>query len=171
MVGYWKINRGSGLATAEKVFEMLVDGCSAASRHKGVTLLNYDDLVVKTAIRSLSRVKINSEYPHMAASKFLHFYNPSLFAIYDDAVIWKQVLHGQFRREWSLVCSEYNIKVWEPSERFLTTYYSWSSEIMKSTEPQLMAEFVRLFGDATGEVLAAPSDVKNYYATAFEYLL
>ena len=35
-------------------------------------------------------------YPVMAVSKFLHFYNPALFPIYDNLVIWNGVL-GYFR--------------------------------------------------------------------------
>ena len=33
----------------------------------------------------------------MTVSKFLHFYNPALFPIYDYEVMWKKVCNGRFR--------------------------------------------------------------------------
>lgn len=171
MVSYWKINRGGGLAPAENVFAMLIAGCTATSRHAGSTLLNSDNQAIQAAIRAMSRVKANSEYPHMAAAKFLHFYNPSLFPIYDDAVMWKRVLNGAFRREWAAVCDEYGIKVWEPSEKFLITYCSWAAEVMRAADPEVMVEFERRFRELEGQDAVTLGGTQRYHATAFEYLL
>lgn len=171
MVKDWKINRGGGLGSAEETFEMLVDGCALASRHVGGTLLNTDDKAIRIAVRAMSGVKANNEYPHMAASKFLHFYNPSLFPIYDDAVMWKRVLRGTFRSEWTAVCRRYGIKVWEPSERFLLTYISWASEVMRAADPKVMTGFDRRFRELGGQAAVCLGDTKEYYAAAFEYVL
>jgi hypothetical protein len=44
----------------------------------------------------------------MTVSKFLHFYNPGLFPIYDNAVIWDKVLR-RFRNDFRDFCISANI--------------------------------------------------------------
>lgn len=145
LVRYWKIGRNGELASATEVFRMLVNGCGETSRQSGNTLLNVDVVAIRNAVRAMRRVKANGEYPHMPASKFLHFYNPSLFPIYDNAVLWERVLHGVFLPEWKGVCREYRINVTEQSDRFLITYFSWAAEVMRSADPEVMIDFERRF--------------------------
>ena len=44
----------------------------------------------------------------MVVSKFLHFYNPGLFPIYDNKVIWNQVFR-RFRNDFRDFCGIVNI--------------------------------------------------------------
>jgi hypothetical protein len=43
-------------------------------------------------------IKPTRGYPSMPVSKFLHFYNPSLFPIYDEQWMWKKVCDRHFKR-------------------------------------------------------------------------
>ncbi len=167
---YWGIGRKGIMASPQAVFAMLTDGCASASRHTSSTLLTADRKVIRNSVNSMELVKRVGEYPHMAASKFLHFYNPMLFPIYDNAVIWERVLHGAFLPEWKVVCREYGIKVWEPSEEFLKTYYCWASEVMKVADPAIMVAFEKRFMAAVEPDGVAPMQTNQYYGAAFEYL-
>ena len=171
MVSYWQVGRKGILAPPERVFEMLTKGCEAAGRHTGCTLLSSDGKAVCVAVRAMTEVKIISEYPHMAAAKFLHFYNPALFPIYDGAMIWNRILYRAFRSEWEDVCDEYGIKFWEGSEAFLITYTSWAAEVMQTAAPEIMLAFEQRFRTLSGNELAASENVAQYHAAAFEYLL
>jgi len=171
-VGYWGIGRNGALATAKEVFAMLIDGCSETSRHSGINLLNVDKRAIQGAVRAMNNVKVNkNEYPHMAASKFLHFYNPSLFPIYDNAVMWNEVLHRAFRTEWKHVCGDHGINVTEGSENFLITYFSWAAEVMGAADLAIMIEFQLQFDQLGQQEAVLHGGKKSYYATAFEYAL
>ena len=171
MNSYWRIGRKGILAPPERVFEMLTKGCESAGRHTGCTLLSSDSKAVHTAVRAMTEVKIISEYPHMAAAKFLHFYNPALFPIYDGAMIWNRILYRAFRSEWEDVCDEYGIKFWEGSEAFLITYTSWAAEVMQAADPAIMVAFEQRFREMSGSMRAASENAAHYHAAAFEYLL
>src|SRR5664279_1950612 len=58
---------------------------------------------LQASLESLREIKPNQGFPIMTVSKFLHFYNPSLFPIYDEAVIWKKVF-GRFEGEFRSFC-------------------------------------------------------------------
>ncbi len=171
MVSYWKIKRGGGLASAEDIFGMLTTECAAAGRHTGCSLLTGDSQAINAAIRAMEKVKKNRAYPHMAASKFLHFYNPALFPIYDSAVVGQQILAVQFRAEWEDVCDEYGIKFGEPSEGFLITYTTWAGKVMQASDSEIMPAFARRFCGFCDDKTPAPENIAQYHAAAFEYLL
>ena len=170
-VSYWKIYRGGKLAKAEEIFEMLTTGCAAASRHAVHDTPDETNAAIRAAICAMEKVKILRGYPNMAASKFLHFYNPVLFPIYDGAVIRNLVLRGAFRQEWEQICAEYDSQFWEGSEAFLIAYTTWAAKVMQTADPAIMPAFAEKFcGYCDGEV-AALENIAQYHAAAFEYLL
>jgi hypothetical protein len=171
---YWGIGRGGGLATPDYIFSRLIDGCRDSARSSGVTLISPEHLratAVATAIAEMKATKRNNEYPHMAASKFLHFYNPGLFPIYDGAVIWNEILNGIYKREWSSVCYRYGIKVYETSERFLLTYFAWAAELSKCADEELTQSFSTIFRDRARLDKRDLPGLDKYYASSFEYAL
>ena len=44
---------------------------------------------LESCLAKLQGIKPKRQYPLMTVSKFLHFYNPSLFPIYDNKMIWE----------------------------------------------------------------------------------
>ncbi len=151
---------------------MLIYGCSGTSRLSGTNLLNVDKRMIQGAVRAIKNVKVNkNEYPHMAASKFLHFFNPSLFPIYDYAVMWKKILDRAFKTEWKDVCGDHDINVTEGSKKFLITYFSWASEVMGAADLAIMIEFQLQFDQLGQQEAVLHGGKKSYYATAFEYAL
>lgn len=163
----WQIARGGGLATPDQIYELLVNGCSGCSRHLCNSPENMTLNLVQSPIAVMASIKSNREYPHMAASKFLHFYNPHTFPIYDDAVIWKDVLRGSFRSEWAEICRAFGIKTFESSQMFLITYTLLAYECINFIGRDTMSSFNDRFNRGT----ASPIDVQAYYASAFEYIL
>ncbi len=107
----------------------------------------------------------------MAVSKLLHFYNTKLYPIYDNAVIWNVVLKGAFRQEWTAVCQRHGISFTEGSDRFITTYFDWASEVMASAGPDIMTVFESWSRQNAGPASNSITDLYQYYATAFEYTL
>jgi len=172
---YWKIGRGGEIWDSQQVFDALLEGCAASGRLSNLSLMSDGDgrsLATVKAVRAMAGVKKVGEYPHMAAAKYLHFFNPRLYPLYDNEVIWKRVLHGTFLSEWKEVCREAPIKVWEPSERFLITYYGWASDLMRTTEPKMMDIFASWFRAEAGTSLGSiEDDVSHYHVVAFEYIL
>jgi hypothetical protein len=171
---YWKIGRGGKMWSTIEVFDTLTLNCEDTSQQSGVNLITQEteryDSVAK-AIRAMANVKLNREYPHMAASKLLHFYNPCLYPIYDGAVVWDVVLKGTFRGEWMTVCKQYGIAFTEGSERFLQTYFSWAAKIMRGADPEVMVIFANWFRAQAGKSADPLVDLDQYYAAAFEFIL
>ena len=58
-----------------------------------VNLLNFPKtaLSLESRLAKMRRIKPNQDFPVMTVSKFLHFYNPGLFPIYDTEMIWEKV--------------------------------------------------------------------------------
>jgi len=97
--GYWKVFRGLRTApwSAEETFRRLADLDQTWRR---VTLGRLDDSNIDGCwriIKAVEDIKRNKYGPSVVAiSKFLHFWNPGLFVIVDDAVVWRFV----FRHSW-----------------------------------------------------------------------
>ena len=180
LVKYWKIGRNGILWDAHKVFDTLVSECSISSRQTNISLMGGNSErsnAMAQAIHALSDVKRSlsganlREYPHMPASKFLHFYNPSLYPIYDNDVIWKFVLKGTFQREWAEVCRQYGIVFTEGTNRFLYTYFNWASEVMHAADSDIMDTFADWFRVESGLDKNALPNLNRYYAACFEFIL
>jgi hypothetical protein len=139
-----------------------------------VNLTNFINGVEREALlsnlASMAGLKPNQGYPIMAVSKFLHFYNPSLFPIYDDAVIWKKV-YKRFRHDHREFCSAsrlpYNM---QDTSIFLRNYLGWASSLLASAHPTFMHAFVAWIGKQPGiEVERRSFAASSLYGTAFEF--
>ena len=107
--GGWGIGRNAAgpLWTAEQTFQNVKDGLSAFSWGGPVDLLTFRNGISQSSLLpSLERMrslKPVADWPTMAASKVLHFYNAELFPVYDSEVIWKKVL-TRFKAEFRDFC-------------------------------------------------------------------
>jgi len=101
----WQVFRGSrDYWTSEQTFTSLM-ACCPELRNRRLAALTSSDIQrlweVLQSVRDVKRTSNGSST--VAVSKFLHFWNPRLFVIVDDGVIWKWVL----AHHW----------VWEPIRR------------------------------------------------------
>jgi len=170
--GYWGIFRPftkGKVWESPKVFDVLTKNCGACSRDSILSLVNLKDEQSKAAISEcLAKVKgikslKDDRFPTMAVSKFLHFFNPKLFPIYDNKVIKDKVLRI-FKNDWS---------DWKNSHAHIEPdyfkYILWANYIIQQNHRGLMSEFVKWFAEQV-EQKRNPGDLKNYYATAFEFI-
>jgi len=106
----------------------------------------------------------------MAVSKFLHFYNPSLFPIFDTEVIWGRVFHC-FRNEYRSFCSGAGLDHRADGASFLQNYMRWGGFLLSAAGPEYMSHFIDWLREELppkqfkrlGEPL-----LERLYATAFE---
>jgi hypothetical protein len=177
----WKVFRGSGdVWTAEQIYSALQTGCSACSRASGLHLMNLDTSVqdgnrasLRSALIRLAGLKQNATYPWMAASKFLHFFNPHLFPIFDQTVIWKEVLSGAFKRDYLLFCERRQIRVDEMSAQFNVNYTLLAAECLQAADAEFMDYFsawYRRLAEGEDDPQAVLDDMSTYYAAAFEFV-
>jgi hypothetical protein len=179
----WKAFRGAADGvywSPDEAFRGL-QRCSQVGRASPITLLNLDGSEafqqdVRMALRSVRGLKAlrTANYPWMAASKFLHFFNPALFPIYDTAAVWGTVLDGSFKKYYRAFCRQRRLAPGENSEEFNLNYGLLASEILRSTQAdEVMEVFAGWFRRETS---GAPDpngvldDLKSYYATAFEFI-
>lgn len=96
----WQVFRnGQQYLSCQELFSLLnTDTCLACSTER-VTLLDWENnsLSIAECIEKVKNIKINrsGKYSVMALSKFLHFFNPKLFPIFDHEYIGKKVLHNK----------------------------------------------------------------------------
>jgi hypothetical protein len=108
----------------------------------------------------------------MAVSKFLHFFNPSLFPIFDNTFIFNEVLKV-FSNDF-LECGRKTGFGEEPEEEdYYGLYLVWASEMISLGGDEFMSDFAEWFTrqvhgkDDSEGVLA---ELPHYYATAFEFV-
>jgi hypothetical protein len=118
-------------------------------------------------------IKEKIGYPHMTVSKFLHFYNPALFPIYDGAVIFDKVF-TRFRSDFRDFCEAagipYKTAINDDSAAFLVYYMRWANHLLASAHPTFMMAFVNWLEKQPGAELERRGfDAATLYATAFEF--
>jgi hypothetical protein len=122
-----------------------------------------------SSLAKIKGIKPNAGYPVMAVSKFLHAYNPSLFPIYDNEVIWERVFR-RFKNEFREFCwtskLAYNVGF---TPLFLRNYISWASSIFATAHPRFMEAFVDWLSKQPGGQLPRNFNTLSLYATAFEF--
>lgn len=112
-------------------------------------------------------------YPWMAVAKFLHFFNPRLFPIYDTAFMWKKVANGAFKPDYLDFCRRRGFQQREDTARFNLQYTLWAAETIQDADAECMTIFAEWFsaqikGQPVAEGVLA--DVETYYAAAFEMI-
>lgn len=124
---------------------------------------------LKSRLRTMREIKEKAGYPHMTVSKFLHFYNPELFPIYDEAVIWCTVLDGCFQRDFAVFCGSGRN---DDTEAFLVHYIGWASSLLSSMHQNFMEVFVDWLNSQPNTALSSRRfDATTLYARAFEYTI
>jgi hypothetical protein len=122
---------------------------------------------LKLHLRTMKEIKEMAGYPHMTVSKFLHFYNPELFPIYDGAVIWCTVLNGCFQSDFAGFCEGGHN---DDTENFLVYYIGWASSLLSSGHQSFMQVFVDWLNSQPNTALSSRRfDATKLYARAFEY--
>jgi hypothetical protein len=87
-------------------------------------------------------IKPNAGYPVMTVSKFLHFYNPALFPIYDTEVVENRVLK-RFRGEFRAFCVDAGVpNDTGESAAFLRSYGCWGSSLVAGAHSAFMDRFL-----------------------------
>jgi|ERR1700677_505725 hypothetical protein len=172
----WQAFRGVAVNlcwSPQKIFDTFRNEFSEFAWGGCVALPNFvgsgkeDDLLIK--LPKMREIKPNQQYPVVAVSKFLHGYNPSLFPVYDNGVIWEQVFR-RFKNEFREFCRTSNVVCdlgFTPL--FLRNYVSWASSLLASAHPKFMETFVDWLNKQPGGQLARNFDALTLYATAFEF--
>lgn len=181
--GGWQVFRGAtdGYWSVEEAFSALCAERTSIGRDSGVSLMNLarnssESRAISASLFNLKDLKRNNWYPWMAVSKFTHFSNPSLFPIYDTAVIWKKVLYGRFRADFEKWCGNLSVPIFETdrvSPQFNLTYTLLAADIIQKSSPELMPCFGAWFRNQVihhTDVSNVRADLETYYATAFEFI-
>jgi len=175
---YWKIFRNTAGTPlpSDQVFDLLVHECAPVSRESGTTLVNIETPVyhrtILTCIKKLDCIKpVKSGFSHMAVAKFTHFFNPRLFPIYDNDVVWRRLLCGVFSEDYRQFCRIHNMRASENGPEFNVNYIRLAGECLRENSKEVMGIFGKWFRKET-ENYTDPTDVRNdmetYFATAFE---
>jgi hypothetical protein len=128
---------------------------------------------LESCLAKLLGIKPKKDFPIMVVSKFLHFYNPGLFPIYDGKVIWNKVLFGRFKNDFLEFCDREKISrdsATEDTAAWLLYYMRFASKLMSVAHATFMDVFVDWLGKQPGTRIPKRSfDVTMLYATAFEF--
>lgn len=173
---HWGLGRNSSGPhwTAKKTFETIRSEFSGVGWGSPVTLPKFQSSATQSTLASslekMRGLKSVTRYPVMAVSKFLHFYNPELFPIYDTEVIWNGVFRC-FRNDFKEYCDRSGVRYhYEDTASFLWKYISWASSLMASAHPEFMQVFLYWLDRQPGADLKRRTfDASRLFATAFEF--
>jgi hypothetical protein len=148
----------------QKIFETIKREFHDFSSRGPVSLLNFPTsgtgLRLETCLAKMNGIKPKKGYPLMTVSKFLHFYNPGLFPIYDNEVMWKKVCNGRFKSDFREFCYRERIPnsivgdSAEDTSAFLRYYMIWASSLLSIAHAGFMQVFIGLVGATTRRQLA-----------------
>jgi hypothetical protein len=185
----WKVFRGKKSVDywkSQEVFETIKrefpelswrDPVNSGSSRSAppINLLNFPQSgkgpILESGLAKMRGIKRNKYYPLMSVSKFLHFYNPGLFPIYDNAVIWEKVFR-RFRNELRGLTTDipYEISMKDDTGRFLRYYMQLASSLLSAGHGSFMHVFVDwLDKQPCTRLCERKFDASTLYATAFEF--
>jgi hypothetical protein len=176
----WGIARNAGgpLWSSEKTFEVLKTDFTQFAWGGGITLLNVRSgseaalMPLLEKMRQLKPLRSASNWPLMAVSKVLHFFNAELFPVYDNEVIWNRVL-TRFLNEFKAFCRTSSPPYdggYTPA--FYKNYMNWGNALLASAHPRFMQGFADWLGGQDGANLPGrPFDPTRLYATAYEFTI
>jgi hypothetical protein len=185
---YWQVFRPRGPSwDAHKLLDVMTKDCHSCSRACPLTLATLGDdgsfLTILDCLEKMRGIKRMLDYPIMAVSKFMHFFNPKLFPIYDSRVVSNEVLSKAFAPDWKDFYSKFDTTAsrlfqqkWGSTEtkglQDPTTYIAWASSFIHQRYDGLMSEFAEWFWEASDASTDEKGllQVKEYYATAFEFI-
>lgn len=177
---YWQVFRNARgeYWSAKKIFEVFISDCRSCSRESELSLLTIkprstESQEVLNVLRGLANLKPSADYPWMAVSKFTHFFNPKIFPIYDQTVIWNLVLNGVFRDDYRRWCARNYLNPLGPGAKFNLHYMLWAGHSIRNADDDFMKYFTEWFisqvGSGEGKNYFL-DDLHQYYATAFEFV-
>jgi hypothetical protein len=176
----WQVFRSGKPAaarwSAEQVFETIKEQFGEFAWSGSINLLSLESKTLsrlESGFEKMVGIKEKIGYPHMTVSKFLHFYNPALFPIYDGAVIFDKVF-TRFRSDFRDFCEAagipYKTAINDDSAAFLVYYMRWANHLLASAHPTFMMAFVNWLEKQPGAELERRGfDAATLYATAFEF--
>jgi hypothetical protein len=164
----------------EKIFDTIKSEFVEFSWRGSVNLLNFAKggagARLESCLAKLQGIKPKRQYPLMLVSKFLHFYNPSLFPIYDNAMIWEKVLNGRFKEEYRQFCrregmSDY-VAFQADTAVWLRDYINFAGGLLSIAHSRFTQVFVEWLSQQRGVDLSSVKfDPATLYATAFEFTI
>ena len=145
-----------------------------------INLLNFPKsgsaLRLETRLLKMQGIKPKKSFPLMIVSKVLHFYNPSLFPIYDTWMIWNKVLNGRFKADYRAFCERERIPKNVGSDSaddtavWLIHYMNLASSLLSAAHRNFMQVFVDWLAQQPGvDLRNRKFDPATLYATAFEF--
>jgi len=174
-------NRNSGEAwSARQTFEIIKNEFTDFSWDGPINLPNFrasgTEARLESCLLKMQGIKPKKDFPLMIVSKFLHFYNPSLFPIYDTWMIWNKVLNGRFRADYRDFCAREgipkSIATGEDTAEWLVHYMNLASSLLSAAHGSFMQVFVEWLAQQPGVDLARHTfDPATLYATAFEFTI
>ena len=180
--GHWQVFRNAQPTpwSAKKTFDHL---CELGDLCRCMTLRDVTDTDMPRCwqvLQSLADIKPLKYGPSVVAiSKFLHFWNPRLFVIVDDAVVWKWVFAHSWLREPMLQTRRHLATIIDgdtekASNRAcdLLSYLAilrWSAEVIQCN-PAITEHFAVYVRSYANEIpIGIP--LESYDAAAIEWLL
>lgn len=166
--------------SAEQTFKTITKAFGEFRWGGSINLLNFRNsgtgIRLESRLLTMQGIKPNKNFPLMTVSKFLHFFNPSLFPIYDNWMIWNKVLNGRFKADYRDFCEREriakNIAMGEDTAEWLRHYMTLASSLLAAAHPKFMQTFVDWLGQQPGANLNARRfDAATLYATAFEFTI
>jgi hypothetical protein len=176
--GGWGIGRNAAgpLWTAEQTFQNLKAGLSSFSWGGPVSLINFrngnSQSSLLPCLDRMRGLKPAADWPTMAVSKVLHFYNAELFPVYDSEVIWKKVL-TRFKGEFRDFCLAFS-QPWDfgDTPTFYRNYMSWGAYLLGQAHPEFTKAFADWLAKQPGANLSRRNfDASRLFATAYEYTI
>jgi hypothetical protein len=144
----------------------------------GPTLLNFRNsgtcLRLESCLTKMRGIKRKKDFPLMTVSKFLHFYNPELFPIYDNDVIWNKVLNGCFKNDYREFYRRepvpHAIAFGNDSAAWLCYYMLFAGDLLLAAHRTFMQVFKDWLNAQPGAGLPRRRfNPLTLYARAFEY--
>lgn len=177
---YWQVFRGADSAvwSSSQTFDFLTR--PACARIRSLTLnAEWDADTIDVVLDHLNQMReikpLKSSYPWMAVSKFMHFFNPHSFPIYDTAVVYEKVFKA-FRRDYDAFVAQLRrrrgIVYSKHDGTFNLIYPLWAGELLRSSEDGFMKHFADWFQDSLQPSRRndVPLTLIEYRATAFEFV-
>jgi len=178
LTGYWQVFRPHGADkcwTPRQIFDAMRREFAPFAGKTGSALPGFlacgRHAELSTALTAMASMKPNGGYPHMAVSKFVHFYNPSLFPIYDTMAIWNMVF-TTFRADFRSFCADAGLNRRADDAGFLINSMCWGSSLLTGADADFMNGFVDWLHDELPRKQfekIGRDRLSHLYATAFEF--
>jgi len=185
---YWQVFRRGHRWPSQQVFDVLLsETCQPCSREQLdlIKIAAAEDLQsVWRCLAAMSGVKTlrSGDVSAVAVSKFLHFFNPRLFPIFDRAVVKHEVI-PQFRSSLAQSQARWLTHVASVASDALFAcglgdylhYLLWASDCLANVDVEsTMATFTLSFAqmlESEGRGARPPASIHLHYATAFEFAM